>query len=425
MKTSRIARPLAVVMIVAFSLAVLVSCGGKSKAPAGNGTRSPTAGGTSSENVPGVTDTEIKLGSHMPLSQSPAAAYAIIADGMRAYFDFINDTEGGVNGRKIKLIVGDDHYTPPDTVEVVRQLVEQEQVFAIVGGLGEATHFTVWKYLEERGIPDIFISSGIEAWTDPVVRSRFGGNPVYSQEGQMLGQYVAQQYDGKKLGLLVQNDAFGSEGEKGVRKGLEGSNVDVVAVESYDPINLLGDVTGQTQRLKNSGAEVIVAYALPAQAASLVKTAREVLNWDAPIVISGINASDAFVQLAGAKNAEGIVTVLFGHQAWETDNPGVQQFLDVMQKYAPGKPTENFTEYGYFIGELTVEGLKRAGRNLTRETFLDALESIRGYQCSVCFAPVSMSPTDHRPIEVEVYVKLQEGKWVPFGEPVSFESTPP
>jgi ABC-type branched-subunit amino acid transport system substrate-binding protein len=412
----------AVLTSAALALALLASCTSKK---GGNETAVPTSPGTAtSASVPGVSDSEIKLGTHMPLSQTPAAAYAIIADGMRAYFDFINDTEGGVHGRKITFIVGDDHYSPPDTLEVVRKLVEQDKVFAIVGGLGEATHFTVWKYLEERGVPDLFISSGIEAWTDPVVKTRFGGNPVYSQEGQMLGQYVAQQYPGKKVGLLIQDDEFGHEGEAGVRRGLEGSGAEVTAVQTYDAANLLGDVTGQTQRLKNENVDVVIAYALPSQAASLIKTSREVLNWNVPIVISGINASNAFVALAGAENAEGVVTVLFGHQTWETDNPGVQQFLQVMQQYAPAASVENFSEYGYFIGELTVEALKQAGPDLTREGLVDALENIRGYMCSVCFAPVSMSPTDHRPIEIETYVSLEDGKWVPFGDLVDFESTP-
>ncbi len=387
----------------------------------------PTTGapGTPAEgDTTGVSDTEIKLGTHMPLSQTPAAAYAIIADGMKAYFEFINESEGGVYGRKITLLVGDDHYSPPDTQEVVRKLVEQDKVFAIIGGLGESTHFTVWNYLADRGVPDLFISSGIEAWTDPVVKTRFGGNPVYSQEGKMLGQYIASEYPGKKLGLLLQDDEFGQEGEAGLRSGIEGSDVEVTAVETYDPSNLLGEVTAQTQRLKNQNVDVVAAYALPPQAASLIKTAREVLNWDVPIIISGVNASDAFVQLAGVENAEGVVTVLFGHQTWEMDQPGIQQFLANMKAYAPSAPVENFSEYGYIIAELMVEGLKRAGEDLTREGLVDALESMRGFQCSVCFAPISFSPTDHRPFEIEVYVRLEGGRWVPFGEPVNFESTP-
>jgi branched-chain amino acid transport system substrate-binding protein len=257
-----------------------------------------------------------------------------------------------------------------------------------------------------------------------VVKTRFSGNPLYVQEGQMLGQYIAEQYPGKELGLLLQDDVFGQEGEAGIERGIEGSGVEITAVETYDPANLLGDVTGQTQRLKNEGVDVVAAYALPPQAASLVKTAREVLNWDVPVVISGVNASDAFVQLAGADNAEGVVTALFGHQAWETDNPGVQQFLEVMEEYAPTAPVENFTEYGYAIAELMVEVLRRAGPDLTREGLVDAAESVRRYECSVCYAPISLSPTDHRPVEVENYVRLEDGRWVPFGELVNFESTP-
>jgi ABC-type branched-subunit amino acid transport system substrate-binding protein len=388
--------------------------------PAETAATSPEAPPDVAEEVQGVTDTEIKLGTHMPLSQTPAAVYAPIAYGMEAYFNYINDTEGGVHGRKITFLIEDDHYNPSDTKEVVQKLVEQDKVFAIVGGLGEPTHFTVWKYLEERGIPDLFISSGISDWTDPVVRTRFGGNPVYAQEGEMLGQYIAENHDGKKLGLLIENTSFGEEGEEAIRKGIEGSDVEVVARELYEVVDW--DVTAQTQRLKNAGAEVVAAYAVAPPAASLVKTSREVLDWDVPFIVTGVLADDIFISLCGPENAEGIVSVVFGHQVYETDHPGIQKFLEIMERYdvAP----ENYALYGYIVGELTVEGLKRAGENLTPDTLIDALEAIKGFQCSVCMAPVSFSPTDHRPFEIEVYMSVQDGKWVTFGEPVNFESTP-
>jgi branched-chain amino acid transport system substrate-binding protein len=423
-------RGVGLLAVTVLTVLALAACGGNEETPPGNGTAAPTAEGGTAEatapstgEVPGVSDTEIKLGSHLPLSQSAAAAYAVIGDGMRAYFDYINDTEGGVYGRKITFIVRDDHYSPADTVEVVRKLVEEDNVFAIVGGLGEETHLAVYKYLEKRGVLDLFINSGIKEWTDPVVRTRFGGTPLYLQEGAMLGRYVAENYPGAKLGLLIQNNEFGFEGREGVENGIEGSDVEITAVETYEEADF--DTTPQTQRLKNADVDVIVAYAIPPQAASLVKTAREVLNWDVPVLISGVNASDIFVQLAGEENAEGIVTVVFGHQTWETDYPGVQKYLEVMQKYAPGISVENFSEYGYAMAEVTVEALKRAGPDLTRDSLVDALEAMRGFQCSLCFEPISMSPTDHRPVEIEVYIKLEGGKWVPFGEPVSYESTPP
>jgi len=375
------------------------------------------------EEVPGVTDTEILLGTHLPLSGSPAAAYAPIGDGMRSYFEYINDVEGGVHGRKIKLLIGDDHYNPPDTMEVVRKLVEQDEVFAIISGLGEETHKAVWKYLEEKGVPDMFISSGLKQWAEPPVRTRFGFLPEYHLEGRMLGLYIAENYDGKKLGLLLQNDDFGKEGEEGLRMGLEGSDVEITAIEKYEAMQF--DVTAQTQRLKNAGVDVIAVYAIPPSAASLVKTARETLNWDVPIIVSSVVQSDIFIQIAGVENAEGIISVVFGHQIYETDIPGVQLHIANMEKYIPGVPASNFSLYGSSIAELMVEALKRAGPDLTRDSLIEGAESIRGWMSSLGFEgiPISLSPEDHRPVEAEIYNRVENGEWIPFGEPISFETT--
>jgi len=428
----RLSRWLGLLALAGLTVMVLAACGeeeeGAGPTPAETTAASPEASpaaspeGSPAAGVQGVTDTEIKFGTHLPRSGTPAAAWGPIGDGIRAYFDYINDTEGGVYGRKLTLLIGDDHYNPPDTVEVVRKLVEQDKVFAIIGGLGEETHLTVYRYLEERGIPDLFINSGIQVWTDPVVRTRFGGNPVYSTEGEMLGEYVAENYNGKKLGLLIENNEFGEEGVAGVERGIEGSDVEIVDREYYDMIEW--DMTAQTQRLKNGGAEVIVAYANPLAASSLLKTAREILTWDVPVIVSGVNAADIFIDLCGAEIAEGVVSVVFGHQIYETDLPGVAKHYEIMEKYGSGVPVDNFSLYGQILGELTVEGLKRAGPDLTVDSLVDALESIKGYQCSLCMAPISMSPTDHRPFEIEVYESVKDGKWVTFGEPVNFESTP-
>ena len=373
------------------------------------------------EKVPGVTDTEILLGTHMPISQTVAAAYAPIADGIRAYFEYIN-SQGGVYGRKIRFLVGDDHYNPADAVEVVRKQVEQDGVFAIISGLGDAGHAAVWKYLEERGVPDMWISGGLVKWTDPVVKSRFQGNLDYYTEGRMLGRYIAENYNGKKLGLLLSHDEFGVDGKAGILQGLEGSDVEIVAEETYESTQW--DVTAQTQRLKNANPDLVVAYAIPPPAANLVKVAREVLNWDVPILISGVSVSDIFISLAGAQNAEGVVSVVFARQVYDTQDAGVQQHIQIMEQFGQGVPPSNFTLYGQVLAELMVKALKNAGPNLTRESLEDGAEAIRDWCCSVCVVPVNLSPTDHRPFEIEVYDRVESGKWVEFGEPVNFESTP-
>jgi ABC-type branched-subunit amino acid transport system substrate-binding protein len=397
------------VLLVSVAALLLGSCGGEDEAA------------PASEDVPGVSDTEILFGTHLPMSGSAAAAYAPVADGLRAYFDFINDTEGGVYGRKVKLIVGDDHYNPPDTLEVIRKQVEQDGVFGIVAGLGDETHSAVWKYLEDGGVPDMFIASGLHKWTEPPVLTRFSGIPDYQIEGKMLGEYVKKNYDGKKIGVLRENNEYGVDGLSGLNEGFEGSSVEIVADEKCEAT--IADVSAQTQRLRNAGAEVVVSLAGPLMSASLVQTARGVISWDAPILVSGVDCSDIFIDLAGAENAEGVVSVVFGHQVYETDVPGVKQHHEIMAKYGGDALVSNFTLYGASIAEMTVEVLKRTGPDLTRENFVKAAESIRDWMCSTCVAPVNMSPTDHRPQEIEMYNRVEGGKWVAFGDPVDFETT--
>jgi branched-chain amino acid transport system substrate-binding protein len=372
--------------------------------------------------VPGVTDTEILLGTHYPLSGNPAAAYAPIAYGMKSFFDYING-QGGVYGRNITLLIEDDHYNPPDTLEVVRKLVEQDEVFAIVGGLGEETHNAIWKYLEEEGVPDMFVSTGLAKWTDPVVRTRFGGNPDYVTEGEFLADYIAENYAGKKLGLLLQNDQLGEDGEKGLRAGLEGSDVEIVAIERYEAV--ANEVTAETQRLQNAGVDVIVMFSMPVQGASLVRTARETLNWDVPIITTGINCSDIFISLAGPENVEGMMSYTFGHQAYETELPGTQKYMKIWDKTGTGGPLSNFALYGMFVAELTTYIIELAGPDLTRDSFLDAAESVCGFDCTTCFedGPVNLSPTDHRISENLIYNVVENGNWRPVGDVVSLEST--
>jgi ABC-type branched-subunit amino acid transport system substrate-binding protein len=400
---------------------MLVACGGNETSTSETGAGRPVG----TPDTTGVTDTEIKLGTHYPLSGNPAAAYAPIAYGMKAFFDYIN-AQGGVYGRKITFLIGDDHYNPADTVEVVRKLVEQDKVFGIISGLGEETHSAVWKYLEERGIPDMYLSTGLDKWTNPVAYNRFSGNPDYITEGIFLGKYIAENFPDAKLGILEQSDQLGQDGDKGLRQGIEGSNVKVVSVEKYDVIQ--SDVSAQTQRLKAAGADVVAVFAIPPQAASMVTTARETLNWDVPIIVSAINCSEIFIALATPKNSEGIISSVFGHQVYDTDVPGVQKYMKIWEKFQNGAsgPLNNFELYGMSVAEATVWDLEMAGKDLSRQSFLDAAGSMCDVWCSTCtdFGPWQTSATDHKINEVLVINKVVNGKWTTVGTPVSYESTP-
>ncbi len=406
---------IALVLGAATIVLAVAACGS-----GGNPSPSPEANTT--PDTTGVSAGEIKWGTTFPLSQNPAAAYAPIAYGMKAFYDYIN-AQGGVYGRKITLDIGDDHYAPADTVEVTRSLVENDNVFGMVGSLGDATQLAVYKYLEDKGIPNMFLSTGLYVWTHPIAKSRFGGNPDYVTEGKFLAQYILQNFPGKKVGFLLQNDQLGIDGETGLKDGLAGSDVQIIDEEKYEAVD--ADVSAQTERLKNAGAEVIVAFAIPPQAANMVKSARETLNWNVPILVSGINCSDIFILLAGAKDAEGVISFTFGHQAYETQLPGVQKYEKIWAKFGNGGSLSNFELYGMFVAELNTYIMELTGPDISRQSFLDSAESVCQFMCTTCpgFGPVSLSPTDHQPTEVLVYNEVINGAWTAISNPVSFETT--
>jgi len=424
MKVPDFKRPI-LLLTAALALSVLfaASCGGKDEEGAGEPTA--VAGDTT-----GVTDTEIRIGTLLPISGNPAAAWGIsLSKSMQGYFDYIND-QGGVYGRKLKLFVGDSQYSGPIASEVIRKLVEQDKIFLLEGSLGTEAHTAVYKYLEERGIPDIYILTGNSKWTVPVATNRFTSLMDYTNEGRVFARYVAENFDGGKLGLLAQNDDYGKEGEAGLKQGLEELDADVdVAVEYYDATQ--SDVTAQIQRLKNEDVDILVSWATPVVAANIMKTARETLSWDVPFMINSANALEVVARLAGYDNIEGTVSAVIGVQSYELDNPAIAEKKEILAKYAPDVVFDNTSLGGYVIAQGIVGYLKQTGPNLTREAFLKTVESLCEYMCDTCLVPASTSPTDHRLVDAEMMAKAVVDRstdpptfrWEPFGEPIDFEGT--
>src|SRR5215475_7456221 len=161
-------------------------------------------GSSGSAQVPGVTDTGIVIGTHQPLTGPAAPGYSSISPATKAYFDYVN-ANGGVNGRKITYKIMDDGYNPTNTVQVVRQLVLQDKVFAIFNGLGTPTHTGVLDFLKTNRVPDLFVASGSRSWNQPdKYPGTFGFNPDYTVEGKILATYVKTSLAGKKVCFLGQ-----------------------------------------------------------------------------------------------------------------------------------------------------------------------------------------------------------------------------
>ncbi len=390
-----------------------------------DGDDTPSAGGSLDdipEDTTGVTDTEIVLGTHMPLSGAAAALYGNqIVPGMQAYIDSVN-AAGGINGRQIRLIVEDDQYDPSITNQRVRKLVEQDGIFALVSGLGTAQHSSVFEYLKEQQVPDLFTATGATKFTDPITRTAFGYNPNYVQEGNEIGKYIVENFPDAKIGFILQNDDFGTDGQEGVEAGIEGSNVTVVTTQSYEAVNT--DMTQQVQGVINAGADTIVVYSLPLQAASILKVARSQLGFEGEILFSGVIADPSTIAIAEPANAAGAITTAYLKPLIFADDAGVQEHIAIMEEFGPAEVTAtNLSLYGQSVAELAVKVLTEAGQDLNRRSVIAAAESIRDFTCSVCLTSINLSETDHRPIEGLQFARAEGDAWVPFGEIISFQTT--
>ena len=227
---------------------------------------------------PGVTDTGIILGAHAPMSGALGAVYAMIPRATGAYFNYINDTQGGVCGRKIVYKVEDDNYDPAKGLEVTRKLVEQDKVLALVGNLGDLDHSSAFEYLNQVGVPDLLTSAGAHKygsdpqghpWTVQMI-------PDYRMEANFFGQYISESLAGKKIAFLYENSDYGLDGVTGVEEKLDPSKNEVLAELPYEANAI--DIRSEVTNLKNTGAEVAILYATPGFTGQAIKAADR-LGW--------------------------------------------------------------------------------------------------------------------------------------------------
>ncbi len=424
---------LAIAAFMVFGLS-FVACGGSNKATNGGSTPSasseswptPVPGAGVGDTV-GVTDTSVKLGTLLPISNTTAAAWGVPEEAaMKAWFQFVNDN-GGIYGRKIDLDIGDSQYAAPAGTEAARKLVEQDGIFAMMGTIGIEVEQAIMPYLQEKGIPDMFIQASESVTVDPISYQRYRWLVDYTKEGEIIGKYIGQNYKDQKVGILAQNDSFGKAGEAGVKQGLQdaGSNSET-ATEYYDAT--VSDVTAEMQRLKADGAQVVALYAQPGQAASAISSSRTTLSWDVPFFMTGVNAAQIMGALAGYDNIQGAITVSFGPQSDQTEYAGVRQFQETMKKYQPDAQINSVAFSAYGVAQATTAILIQTGPDLTRTNFLKAAESICKMDPGAVWTTKSLSPTDHDWNESEKFVKAtgtsaDDFKWVPFGDVIDFETT--
>jgi len=390
------------------------------------GTAGSTATATAAAKAPGVTDTEIVLGVDAPLAGVSGAVYSQIPKATEAYFKYINETQGGVCGRKIVYTMEDNQNDPAIGLEAVRKLVERDKVFAIVGSLADDPHAASWEYLNENEVPDLLVSAGAERFgTDPLGHPwTFQMIPSYVIEGIFYGRYISENLPGAKVGVLYENGPAGHDGLKGVKQGLDPAKNEVVSEQSFELTAL--SIRSEVTNLKEAGAEVVVIFTDPGFSSQAIKEAVR-LGWRPQWILSYVNSDEMMYQFAPPQDVEGAITFQAFKLASMKDDPAIAEHWELMKDYGGPQPT-NFSVYAQLLGEVAVEILKRSCDNLTREGLIDATESIHDWHSELLLDEVNVtfSETDHTALQTGRMLRSTmegaKGKWEYFGPIMRFEA---
>jgi branched-chain amino acid transport system substrate-binding protein len=345
----------------------------------------------------GVTDTEIHIGQWGPQT-GPAAPWGAVARGTGIYFDMIND-EGGIYGRKIVYHMFDDAYNPAKTKAGVKELQENIGMFAWASGVGTATGLAVKDYLMERKIPWVGPAAGSLHWITPPERYLFAVYPLYYSEAKVLTQYAVEKLGKKRIAMAYQNDDYGKNGVSGAEAVLANHGMELVAKV---PVELTdADMKPHLMQLRKSEADAVLLWVSPVHAVRILGTGAAMRF--TPQWMSTSTCSDFPLMYQISKGLwKGVIVGNFGELP-DSPLPLMQKYKSAFDKYAAkGERWGVFLYAGFGFVEPMVEGLKRTGRNLTRERFVMAMEGIRDFKG--IFGNISYSPYDRN------YVFCRQGQ---------------
>ncbi|BAL78821.1 ABC transporter substrate-binding protein [Bradyrhizobium cosmicum] len=371
---------------------------------------------------PGASDSEIKVGNIMPYS-GPASAYATIGKTEAAYFTKIN-SENGINGRKINFISYDDTYSPPKTVEQARKLVESDEVLLIFNPLGTPGNTAIQKYMNSKKVPQLFVSTGAAKWNDSKnFPWTMGWQPSYQVEARIYGKYILQNYPGKTIGVLYQNDDFGKDYVVGLKDGLGDQAGKLIVVEApYETSS--PTVDSQIVQIKGANPDIFVNIATPKFAAQAIKKIAE-LNWHPVQFLTNVSGSiGGVIKPAGYEASQGILSTAYlkdpKDAEWMND-PAMNEWRAFMTKWYPeGDLEDSATVFGYGVAKGLEQVLRQCGDNLTRENIMKQAASL-DFEIGI-YLPgtrIKTGPDDFAPIEQLQMMRFKGESWERFGPVMS------
>jgi branched-chain amino acid transport system substrate-binding protein len=365
----------------------------------------------------------IKLGQTMPYS-GPASAYSIVGRVQLSYFKMINEA-GGVNGHPIELISLDDAYSPPKTVERVRQLVEGDEVAAIFSLLGTPPNIAVSKYLNERKVPQLLSSTSSPALDDPKLLPWTTILSLPSRtEGRVFAKYLLAHKPDAKVAILYQGDEFGKQYVRAFRDALgDKAQSMIVGEASYQLMD--ATIDSQIVTLKATGADTLINATTPKFSAQVIRRLHE-LQWQPThLIISNASQIETVIKPAGIDGAIGAITTQYikmpDDPDWANDPPMVE-YKAFMKKWLPGEhPNDATALVGYLMAVVMRDILIRCGDDFSRSNLLRKATDFNkvALQLLVPGVTYTTTPDDHTPFKEVGMYKFDGTKWVSLGDVVS------
>jgi branched-chain amino acid transport system substrate-binding protein len=364
---------------------------------------------------PGISDDSIKVGGSYPFS-GPASAYRSIEQGAQAYFSFANE-KGGVDGREIEFVTLDDAYEPAKAVQNARRLIQEEQVFALFNTLGTANNVGIWDYANEQEVPHVFVATGASLWGADVAAHPWttGWQPDYVTESQVYADFLEQEKPNAKVAVLYQNDAFGEDLLNGFKEAAKGTNIKVVAEESYEVTD--PTVSSQMSKLAGSDADTFLNITTPKFGAQAI-VAADKLGWKVLHIINNVSASKLLVlEPAGLDKSQGLISTAYfkdpASPEW-SDDASMKEFKEALAKYEPrANPEDPFCVFGWAAASTMVEALKGM-EEPTREAFMDSVRNL-DLEIPILLPGIEVKTSgeqDGYPIEAMQIQRFEGENWV-------------
>ncbi len=374
------------------------------------------AGASAQKDTRGVTRTEIVLGMHTDLS-GPAATYGVSSsNAVKMRFDEAND-KGGIHGRKIRLVVEDTQYQVPRAVQAGTKLITRDRIFAMVAGLGTPMNNALFKDQLDAGVPNLFPLSAARSMFEPFHKLKFYGAATYVDQVRAGINYFATKKGKKAVCAMYQDTDFGKEVVDGVQAQIDKLKLKLVETVTHKPTDQ--DFTAPITKLKSAGCDLVVLGTIVRDSIVPYATARKI-GWTDVDFLGSAATYDLFVAAAQGGVTEGLYAMGLTDMPYrDTLGPSAQAWFDRYKERYKVDPNIGAI-YGHVAADLTAVALEKAGPELTLDTFVRAMESIRGYRDIFNGPEVNFGPDKHQGANSSFLAVVKGGRWVRLTDPLAF-----